>query len=249
MIFWEHVKGLKGTNAYTYINFQTWTEGSTAMWQNPSISKVANETGNYILTSGMTGGYISEDFTFKNRLTLENGNNDIIWEFDSNKWKITTSQTLSLLNAIDITNSSVNISQNTTITGSTSLTGASANQLSISAGNSLDGSCTAVYFNATSDYRAKKDFHLLDINALDLIKKIQLYSFKYKESNMPSIGIIAQDVQDININGFKLVDNENATGDNLDYMTIHESKLVYILWKAIQEQQKEIEELKKLLNK
>ena len=112
-----------------------------------------------------------------------------------------------------------------------------------------NGSCTATYFNATSDYRAKKDFKLLDINALDLINKVRLYSFKYKDSNQPSIGIIAQDVQDININGFDLVDNKNATGDNFDYMSIHESKLIYILWKAIQEQQKEIEELRQQLNK
>ncbi len=106
----------------------------------------------------------------------------------------------------------------------------------------------AQYFNATSDRRAKTNIQPLLIDALELVKKIQLYSFKYKETDTPSIGIIAQDVQDVNINGFKLVDNEEATGKDLDYMTIHESKLTYILWKAVQEQQKEIEELRKQLN-
>ena len=48
--------------------------------------------------------------------------------------------------------------------------------------------------------------------------------------------------------GFKLVDNENATGQDFDYMTIHESKLTYILWKAVQELSKEIEDLKKKIN-
>lgn len=108
--------------------------------------------------------------------------------------------------------------------------------------------CQAPYFNATSDRRAKTDIQPLLINALELVKKTQLYSFKYKETDTPSIGIIAQDVQDVNINGFKLVDNEEASGKDLDYMTIHESKLAYILWKAVQEQQKEIEELRKQLN-
>ena len=108
--------------------------------------------------------------------------------------------------------------------------------------------CQAPYFNATSDRRAKTDIQPLLIDALELVKKTQLYSFKYKETDTPSIGIIAQDVQDVNINGFKLVDNEEATGKDLDYMTIHESKLAYILWKAVQEQQKEIEELRKQLN-
>lgn len=109
---------------------------------------------------------------------------------------------------------------------------------------SSDGPITAVYFNATSDKRAKTDIKPLLIDALKLVRETQLYSFKYKETDTPSIGIIAQDVQDININGFKLVDNEEATGKDLDYMTIHESKLTYILWKAVQEQQKEIEELR-----
>ena len=108
-----------------------------------------------------------------------------------------------------------------------------------------DSYCEAPYFNATSDRRAKTDIQPLLINALDLVRKTQLYSFKYKETDTPSIGIIAQDVQDVNINGFKLVDNEEATGKDLDYMTIHESKLAYILWKAVQEQQKLIEDLQK----
>ena len=55
-------------------------------------------------------------------------------------------------------------------------------------------------------------------------------------------------MQDVNIKGFKLVDNENATGQDFDYMTIHESKLTYILWKAVQELSKEIEDLKKKIN-
>ena len=108
-----------------------------------------------------------------------------------------------------------------------------------------DSYCEAPYFNATSDRRAKTDIQPLLINALDLVRKTQLYSFKYKETDTPSIGIIAQDIQDVNINGFKLVDNEEATGKDLDYMTIHESKLAYILWKAVQEQQKLIEDLQK----
>lgn len=109
----------------------------------------------------------------------------------------------------------------------------------------VSNQCEAKYFNATSDRRAKTDIQPLLIDALELVRKTNLYSFRYKETDTPSIGIIAQDVQNVEINGFKLVDNEEATGKDLDYMTIHESKLTYILWKAVQEQQKEIEELKK----
>lgn len=95
--------------------------------------------------------------------------------------------------------------------------------------------CQAVFFNATSDYRAKSNIKYLDIDALDLINKVQLYSFNYKDSNEPSIGVIAQDLMDLNIGDFSLVDNKDATGVKGDYMRVKESKLTYILWKAVQE--------------
>lgn len=99
----------------------------------------------------------------------------------------------------------------------------------------ITNGCNAGFFNATSDYRAKSNIKYLDIDALDLINKVQLYSFNYKDSNEPSIGVIAQDLMDLNIGDFNLVDNKNATGVKGDYMRVKESKLTYILWKAVQE--------------
>ena len=45
----------------------------------------------------------------------------------------------------------------------------------------------------------------------------------------------------------QLVSNEKATGENNDYMSIKDNKLIFILWKAIQEQQEEINKLKEQL--
>lgn len=115
--------------------------------------------------------------------------------------------------------------------------------------SSFTGKCSAGYFVTTSDRRAKKNIENCDFDALALVLKTPVYSFTYKDTETPSIGIIAQDVQDVNIKGFDLVDNKGASGVDFDYMHIHEGKLVYVLWKAIQEQQKEIEELKKQLQK
>ena len=112
-----------------------------------------------------------------------------------------------------------------------------------------EGICESLYFNSTSDRRAKTDIKPINKSVLPLITNTQLYSFKYKDLDTPSIGIIAQDVQDVDFDGFSLVDNKEASGQDMDYMSIHESKLVYILWKAIQEQQKEIEDLKEQIKK
>lgn len=109
---------------------------------------------------------------------------------------------------------------------------------------------TAVSFNATSDKRAKTNIKRLDQEkALDIVNKLPVYSFNYKKDNTPSIGVLAQEaaVYDGAIPNFSLVNNEQATGENGDYQTVKESKLVYILWAAIQEQSHQINQLKSQL--
>ena len=109
---------------------------------------------------------------------------------------------------------------------------------------------TATSFNATSDKRAKTNIKRLDQEkALDIVNKLPVYSFNYKKDNIPSIGVLAQEaaVYDGAIPNFSLVNNEQATGENGDYQTVKESKLVYILWAAIQEQSRQINQLKSQL--
>lgn len=113
-----------------------------------------------------------------------------------------------------------------------------------------EGQIQAVSFNATSDKRAKTNIKRLDQEkALDIVNKLPVYSFNYKKDNIPSIGVLAQEaaVYDGTIPNFSLVSNEQATGENGDYQTVKESKLVYILWAAIQEQSRQINQLKSQL--
>lgn len=113
-----------------------------------------------------------------------------------------------------------------------------------------DEQIQAVSFNATSDKRAKTNIKRLDQEkALDIVNKLPVYSFNYKKDNIPSIGVLAQEaaVYDGAIPNFSLVNNEQATGENGDYQTVKESKLVYILWAAIQEQSRQINQLKSQL--
>lgn len=123
--------------------------------------------------------------------------------------------------------------------------------LTFSTGNLIlsSGHVDAQYFNATSDIRAKKDVNELDFNALDMVKSTPVYTYTYKDNNSHSMGIMAQDLLDYSFNGFDLVDNKEASGENNDYMSVKESKLVFVLWKAVQELTKEVEDLKAQLNK
>lgn len=117
--------------------------------------------------------------------------------------------------------------------------------LSVDNNVTIANKCEALYFNSTSDARAKKDIQPLFTSVLDVIKSLQVYRFSYKsdETHEPVIGLLAQEANQFEIEDFSLVSNAAASGENGDYMSIKESKLVYILWKAIQEQQEEIEAL------
>lgn len=112
----------------------------------------------------------------------------------------------------------------------------------------IEKSCNALYFNATSDVRAKTNLHHASFKALNIVKSLPVYTFNYKETGSPAIGLIAQDAAKISFGSdFSLVNNPTASGENGDYMTIKESKLIYILWKAIQEQQEQINYLTSLV--
>ena len=101
----------------------------------------------------------------------------------------------------------------------------------------------AQYFNATSDKRAKENIKLATYNALELIKKLPVYIYNYKNSSENVTGILAQDLLEAQPKELDLVSNVNATGENNDYMSIKNDKLMFVLMKAIQEQQEQIERL------
>ena len=108
----------------------------------------------------------------------------------------------------------------------------------------------APYFNATSDYRAKEFITPITLKALPIVNHIPIFTFNYKDKpNEKSLGMIAQQVQQFDIEGFSLVDHPEATGQDGDYMTIHESKLIYVLWKAVQELSAQVDELEKELER
>ena len=75
------------------------------------------------------------------------------------------------------------------------------------------------------------------------------YIYNYKNSNETVTGIIAQDLLEVQPKELDLVSNVNATGENNDFMSIKNDKLMFVLMKAIQEQQEKIEYLEQELNK
>lgn len=136
---------------------------------------------------------------------------------------------------------------NSGITSNRRLTMSSSNQIVCGNNQTVIDSTKveAPYFNATSDRRAKEDPLPFSGKALDIINQIQTFTYKYKDTKQVSYGVMAQDLLDIKINDFSFVENAAATGENGDYMSVRESKLVYLLLEGIKELQIEVNNLRK----
>lgn len=105
----------------------------------------------------------------------------------------------------------------------------------------LDGSTgniTCVSLTQTSKEEYKKNFEKLD-NALDIVKETDIYKYnlkKEKNTEKKHIGFVIGD---------KFKYRQEITSKENDGVDIY--SMVSVLWKAVQEQQKEIEELKKVI--
>ena len=109
-----------------------------------------------------------------------------------------------------------------------------------------NGFIQAPYFVATSDRRAKENIVSLP-PLLNYVRSIPVYSFNFRDNpTEPSIGIMAQDVESRFVGPFNLV---QQPADPSSYKAIRESKLVYILWKAVQDLADEVDSLKWRLSK
>lgn len=112
-----------------------------------------------------------------------------------------------------------------------------------------DNPVLAQFFNATSDKRAKENIQPAAYKALDLINKLPVYTYNYKNNTETVTGILAQDLLEAQPKELDLVSNINASGENGDYMSIKNDKFMFVLMKAIQEQQEKINYLEEELNK
>ena len=102
------------------------------------------------------------------------------------------------------------------------------------------GNITCVSLTQTSLAEKKKNFEKLE-NALDIVKDTDIYKYNLKdekETDKKHIGFVIGE----NFNYREEITSAKNDGAD-DY------SMISVLWKAVQEQQEEIEELRKLVNK
>lgn len=98
----------------------------------------------------------------------------------------------------------------------------------------VTGEVTAMAFNATSDARLKENFQTLETKKSVL--ELPVYKYDFIDGTKNQVGCLAQDLQQVCP---ELV-HEREDG----YLTIQESKLVYLLLEELKRLNKEIEELR-----
>ena len=138
---------------------------------------------------------------------------------------------------------SVNDIQNTGHTGASFITGRRFqagldSNRSVSGSWTFSGTVSAADLNSTSDRSLKTNIQPIEC-ALEKVMALSGVSFDWKESGDSSIGLIAQDVE-------KIV--PEVVSDDGKIKRISYGNLVGLLIEAIHDQQKQIEELKLIIN-
>jgi hypothetical protein len=102
---------------------------------------------------------------------------------------------------------------------------------------------SGIGYNSTSDYRLKTD--LRNYNGLDIVNKIKTYDFAWKANSSRMYGVMAHELQEVlpyAVTGSKDAVDENG---KMKIQGVDYGRITPVLVKAIQEQDKKINQLKK----
>lgn len=229
--FFNHIKGLTENNGAQCLTYIKWSNAAaTADLSVEAVPTITNNGIDYghIITQNAVNQQVNS--LSINKLRIGNDLNSFIYDVDNNE--------VSYGAKIFITEIKSNVFSSSTADISTKLT-IDTDKVVLSNNGTVvaKGKIEGLYFNALSDRRAKTNIYPIADGALDIVMNTPVYTFNYIKDNAESCGVMAQDLPEDY--SFDFIDRSNS-----DLLKVHESKLVYLLWKAIQEQQLEIRKLK-----
>lgn len=181
--------------------------------------------------------YFNEDVTFYKNVNIQN--------------KLTASSfDGTLLNTLTLNTSGTGLSGSATYNnGSATIFTVTSNATSSNTGSTIvardesgnftAGIITATDFNSTSDINLKTNIKPI-LSPLSKLLQLNGVTFNWKKDDRPSVGVIAQEVEKV----FPELVNETE-----NFKTVNYDGLIGLLIEAIKEQQQQIDELKKQVNK
>ena len=169
--------------------------------------------------SGLSGG---PDFTMS-LIRNKDGSNLLLKGTESG-----SSATDTVVSAVKNDNTPADLKiqgANLTLTASTGSINLESNEV-INVGNTL---------RFTSDRRCKENIKDLSTEAcVDLVKKLKAKSFVYKDNQSASMGVIAQELEDLCPEYRDILVGIQPTEELPDKKTVAETKLLFVLWEAVQ---------------
>ena len=87
-----------------------------------------------------------------------------------------------------------------------------------------------------SDRRRKDNFESINERYLPVVENVPVFYYTYKNSDKQQVGIIAQDLEKVWPSHSQCFINIQNTSELLNQRSLYETKLTYILWKALQEE-------------
>jgi hypothetical protein len=210
--------------------------GTVAMATTTNHFITGAAAGDFILLNrGSTAGNILFGFGSAERMRLTNSGNTLLIgqsssSLSSNGWGL--QGVGGGYTAFSISNNEAFIFNNLT-TGTTYQIDFRTN--SIERG-SISVTDSGASYNTTSDYRVKEDFK--SVKGLDLVSKINVYDFKFKDLNKRMDGVIAHELQEIlpyAVQGIK---------DGKKLQSVDYSKIVPVLIQSIKELKSELDLIK-----
>lgn len=110
-------------------------------------------------------------------------------------------------------------------------------KLTVSGNVFVTGIITATEFNFSSDIRLKENIQKID-NPIDKIVRIEGVTFDWKSNNKPSMGVIAQNIEEVL--------PQLVSGD--DSKTVNYNGIIGLLIECVKTQQEQIDDLTKRLD-
>lgn len=225
----------------------TATLSGTATQVSNSLTLAVSGTG--LSGSATFNGSSAQTFTVTSNATSANTGYAIVARDASGNFSAGTITATLSGTATTATNSTNSTITDDTSTNSTHypnfVAGTSGNQgVKVSSSkftfNPSSGLLTTTDYNSSSDKRLKKDIKTVE-SALDSVTKLRGVTFSWKEGGNKAIGLIAQEVQ-------KVIPDVVTKDDN-GYLGIRYTNLIGVLVEAIKEQQDQINDLKKQIEK
>jgi hypothetical protein len=236
-----------GTTTFSYNSNTVWHAGNDGSGSGLDADLLDGQNGSYYLDWTNTTNKpdpvvtvsLSGDVSGSGQTTLTdlaNGTISITTSVQPNSVSLGTDTTGNYVSTVSGTTNQVLVSGSGSESAAVTLslpqnihTGASPSF----AGLTVSGTATAADFNSTSDRALKRDFSKID-SALSKVQKISGYTFTYKATDKRSVGVIAQEIEQILP---EAVSGEEGT------KTVAYGNLVALLIEAVKEQQQQIERL------